>query len=273
MLRVTVAGFPRTATTRLYKEIGNTLRVLRIFEPFNGEVVHQILIRKEEHYHDREGLIEHDYFRLPEHLRFMLQENSSWIFDWVSYEKPSTVFLGGWFWNILYHLDRLEEPVLVKDVYAWVKLKDLIEAFPRCRFVVTVRDMESIYRSLCRWYENRRTRAYKYILRKLPRIYKLFLPGGLHRLKEAKAKIEHELKPLQSSNMLGIGLFYRYFNGGVPEGRPSKKLLREMLQDVYARYLGIVGAIEGHDNILVVKFHGKLPREKIKEIIAWVKEQ
>lgn len=142
MLAVVVLGLPRSATTRLYKRLYSCLRdygVIGVFEPFNHEVVSDMVIRGT-HSHDKEGVVPHDYGSLPRELAGSILDNSLYHHEWCSTDKPSKPFLGDRFLEIMGSLDSLDKPVLMKDVVAWVRAGELVTRYPHTLFIFTLPD-------------------------------------------------------------------------------------------------------------------------------------
>ena len=150
MLKVIITSLPHTATSRVYQTLYTYLnsrgRVYGIFEPFNYEPVSDFLT-KGWHTHYRVGMISHDYNVLPPDLRDLISLNSLWLREWRERDNPEAPFLGRYWRVILERLDSLPLSFIVKDVFLWVKLEELVDNYKHARFIVPVRDLDSLQES------------------------------------------------------------------------------------------------------------------------------
>lgn len=219
-----VLGLPRSATTRIYKDICERARrligALCVFEPTNWEVMENV-VKGVKHVHDVVGEVPYDYEKLPRDLVEWIHGNTRWHREWMERERPSEPFLGRDFFKIMDELDRRPEPVVVKDVHAWVRLPELAARYPRTVFVVTLPTWET-------WIESMKKR-----LRVVP-------------------------NPLDKA---GIGKFYRLFTGGHYYRSTTVDALVKEAEYVYERYVQIVNTCAGWARVVPVVFHGRLPDE------------
>jgi len=151
MVRIMILGLPRTATTFVYNEVCRYLKRLGsitcIFEPFNYEVMHNI-VKTGRHFHDKAGEVIHDYNKLPKDIVMLIYENSKWLVDWIENEKPTTPFLGSNWMKIVKTFNILFGNVVVKDVCLWVYLDQVVKALPGFHFILTRIDFETYYRKM-----------------------------------------------------------------------------------------------------------------------------
>jgi len=272
-LRVVLLGMPRSATTYVYVRLCSTLKGhVMLFEPFNGDVVLNMVEAKGIAGHDEEGYVPHGFFELPDDLYMAILDNARWTFEWASSLKPSVPFLGHGFWEIMESLDFLDRPVALKDVYAWVVLDELVEMYPKALFIVTHRDLESHYNAFMGWY--RRLSPWRLLLRKAFRAWRLIVkPRGaterVRRVREAYERLRNARSPL---NLYTLGLFYRYFTGEALK-RASPGAVREALKVMHNRYEEMLKRVEGRDNVIILRFEGRLPEEEamkaVNKAVEW----
>ena len=227
-----VLGLPRSATTYVYKRLYTALKqktdVIGVFEPTNHEVVGHI-VKGVKHVHDTEGDVPYDYHRLPRQLLDMIYRNTAWHLEWEKNEHPEQPFLGRDFWKIMALLDKLDKPVLVKDVHAWVEAYYLTTAFPTTKFILTLPDQDT-------WVERM-----------------------VKRLQVAS-------NPLDKA---GITKFVRYFLQGHYVRSVSPEAVRVEARAVYWAYRTIVEMIRGRPNVYILDYTGRIPAEKEAEMLRW----
>jgi len=240
MIKIFVIGFPHTATTYCYKYLLEKFpRHMGIFEPFNAEVVDWCM-ELNHTYHYSEGKVKHHLLHLPPLLIQLIYENSRWLWDWVDNDKPSTEFLGNAWSNVLTSLDSVTERFIVKDVCAWVRLKEIVELLPRTKFIILVKDKESVFNDFLTLY--RQTLQVK------------------------------DYRKTHGRWLLGLGLFYRYFYGVENYPRHVDEIvLKRVFDDVYSRYCNIASYIETHhkyrDRVKVIVFEKRLQDEYIENAL------
>lgn len=232
MLRVFILGPPRSATTMLYKRICLEAKkhfdVLCIFEPTNYEVLDHIA-RGIKHVHNTEGDVPYDYDRIPRELFEKMYRNSKWHIDWIENDYPTTPFLGEEFIEILDELDRLDKPVIAKDVHAWVYGYSLAVKYSKCKFIFTLPDFDTYYSRL------------------------------LDRLKIVNVP----------RDKAGITKFVRLLTGGSYYREVNPETLRRELYVVYRFYVKKLADIIGLDNVRVLMYTKIIPEEVIQDIVKW----
>ena len=162
MIKYFVISLPYTGTTYTYKYLYARYKLLGVFEPFNPEPVLQILSGVR-YTHYRVGWVPYDYDKLPDILVRVIRENCKWLYDWLK-GKRNTPYLG-WRWKeVLLMLHDLDEEVLVKDVYAWIRFNEIYELLDT-KFVVPIPTKERLLAGIELKYKG---------IRRMLKVYDLF---------------------------------------------------------------------------------------------------
>jgi len=266
MRSIFIITFPRTASTHLYISL---LRIyndrLGIFEPFNKDYL-QGLKTSGKIIHDIEREVPHHYFSLNKSLLNLIFTNSAWLDAWISSTCPEVPYLG-WAWEEIVR-DLASLNVVLKDVYAWVRLREMLETLPPSKvfFIALVRDIDSIYNSFRKWLEN------NYMKNKLARIVRkareLGLVEALKRFKRGIKILTHKSPALSPLNIFSLGIFYRAIYGYddyiASVRKVNEDVLKQVLGKVYRHYVKLVTeCAKKYDNILVYRFGEYLRIEKI----------
>ena len=230
MLKLVILGLPRSATTRVYKELcleaKRRWRALCIFEPTNFEVVDQIF-HGIKHVHDVVGDVPYDYDKLPRELFYAIRENAKWHYEWITKESVTKPFCGEQIFDILDELDRLPYPIVLKDVHLWVYAPAVAARYPRAEIIFTLRHFEAWFNSI---------------------------------------KKRLKLVPIPWDKA-GIGKFYRFFtNGGYLKEVNESTLFREA-KYVYDKYLDILERTKSVRDVYIVRFFDQLQTIQIKALI------
>lgn len=232
-IKAFILGLPRSATTYVYKVVYNAFKrvgdVIGVFEPTNYEVVNNIF-KGIKHVHDTEGEVPYDYDRLPRELLVKIHENSRWLKDWTENETPSEEFLGMMFPYILRTLDVIPSPIVIKDVHAWVRAKELVTWYPHTKFIFTAVDYET-------WFDRMKKR------------FRTFR------------------NPLDKA---GVGKFFRYFSGGVYLRELSEMSLRIETSVIWSIYESIINYVSNKDNVYVVRYKETITKDQVHNLIKWV---
>ena len=257
MKHVFIVSFPRTATTGVYDKVCRLCKsifndCLCIYEPFNHNVLSDIF-NKGYHVHDRVGEIIHDYGRLPNYLKKLIYENSKWSKTW-GFERNK--FLGNYV-EVIEELRKLGKPLVLKDVYLWVKLHELVRKYKDTLFVVTVRNKQYVLNSFLRWYRERtlkqQVRRKASLVKRKP--YNIFNPVKVWKHLRSMIKLA---KSIKEEHMLGLGEFYIYFYGYSIPRLKGEELLKYYLDKDYDVFLNIVSKIENCGNVYVARFNSRL---------------
>jgi len=228
-------GFPHSATTYIFKYLVEKYKEdLAIFEPFNPDIAYyEIDRRSTAHY--SEGTVRLDYYKLPEKLKSLIKENSFWLIEWTWRDNPSAPYGGEYMWEIIQQLKDLPQSVIVKDVTIWVYLPELVSKYPDIKFIVPVREPKAILKDFEYLYQQASKHGRKSVLH--PR-------WGL-----------------------GLCLFYRYFHGVRNYPRDfSVETMRRVFDEMYLKYLELVGKVRYKANALVVRFGWRLEERKIANL-------
>jgi len=232
MIRYFIIGFPHTATTYCYKYILKKFRHLKgVFEPFNAEVVGWCKSYKKVH-HYSEGEVEHHYDLLSPELRSLIELNARWLWDWVNNDKPVQPYLGLFWSRILNSLQYSRDQYLVKDVCAWVRLREIVPLLPTTQFILLQKDRGSVLRDFLMLYDrvNKNIRSPRW--------------------------------------GLGLSLFYRYFYGVDKYPKDfNKKSMVGIFRDLYAKYLNLCGEVSKFWNVRIISFEGRLEDWMIERVI------
>ena len=268
MKHVFIVSFPRTATSGVYVEVCRLMKnifndCLCIYEPFNHNVLSDIFT-KGYHVHDRVGEIIHDYGKLPNFLKELIYENSKWAKKW-KFKRES--FLGNYM-EVLKELLELGKPLVLKDVYLWPKLPELVNAFKNVLFIVTVRNREYVLNSYLRWFRDRtlKRQAKNKIALARRKPYNLFNPIKVWRHIKTMFKLR---KTITEKHMLGLGEFYIYFYGCSKPRLKGEELLKYYLDKDYEAFLNVVSKVENNENVYVSRFDNRL---NIKPILDHIRQ-
>ena len=244
---VFIIGFPRTATTGLYQDIcvraRGSMTVARyrspicIHEPFNPEVVEDILERGV-HRHDRVGGVINTYDLLPPEILGEIRSNADWLEGFMKHGEP---YLGrGWrriLDKLLEYAEKNNMLLIIKDVYAWPRLGELIRIYgDRAVFVVPLRNRFYVLRSLRRWLE-RRSRV------------KLFRWADPRKLIDARRVVRYiryyirSRRVIQANHMFSLAHFFKFFYRRILDNSlPPHVLLELYLHSTYSIYEGLCRA-------------------------------
>ncbi len=249
-MRVFIAGYPRTATSGLYKALAPYFDY-RFYEPFNNHVLHDIL-HGGGHRHDRVGEVPHSYGRLPPQVLRLVEENSRWLHEWGVSDEPGEPYLGGRWREVLSELFSVDGSVLVKDVYAWPLLPEMSRMLRDVVFVTPLRWWEKVYESLRSWFNQRRLLLGS--LRELAgRPWSILRPREFMR---RRLTLHRTLSPRA---MMGVGVFYRFLIGPPPRGLRGLRLLRHMVHATYSKYIELVMDAFELGNVHVLMFCDRVP--------------
>ena len=232
MIKLFILGFPHTATTYCYKFVKSKLpNLLGVFEPFNAEVV-SWCVSSDRVLHYSEGAVEHDFSKLPKDVRDLVIKNASWFDEWCRSDEPRQRFLGNNYMTVLSKLDQLPQAILIKDVCAWVELPYIVHTFSKSKFILLLKDYESVEADFLKLYD----------------IY----------------KARGEIDKLRMRWLMGIGLFYRFFTGKKLGDRVgTKEDVRELLSVTYSFYRVLVRCCRYVSNVAVIEFEKRLTDDKI----------
>lgn len=270
---VFIIGFPRTATTGIYREICGMAdglftamgygRPLCIYEPFNPEVVSDIA-RRGVHEHDRVGRVPHTYSDLPKPLFELIRRNSAWLEGFMEHGEP---YMGEEWRDVLdgmlEHAEENGRPVVVKDVYAWPRLGEIVRLYgDRAVFVVPRRNRFYILRSLMWWMGKRR--GVRLLRRHDPR--KLVDPRRVIRFLRYYLQSR---RVVRSDNMFGLAYFYKFFYGSILDNHfPPQTLLTMYFHATYSIYEELCHTIIrtwGRDlDIIIPSFRDRLGAEQLR---------
>jgi len=233
VIKVFILGLPRSATTRLYKDVclegKKRFNALCIFEPTNNEVVGHIY-HGIKHVHDVVGEVPYDYDKIPGELFEKIYRNTFWHKDWDNNVEPKTPFCGEKINEILLELDRLKSYVIVKDVHLWVFGEELVRRFMNCKFLFTLTTWRRYLKSIIKRYRRRP-----------------------HLLDKA-----------------GITKFYRYYNNlSYLDPNNIYSAIDEALF-VYERYKKILNKVVEYSNVHLVSYDETLEKEQIDEAVRFV---
>ncbi len=269
-----IVGFLRTATTAVYnlfvKKFPDNNGYLHLYEPFNTERLRYAL-RLGFIWHDKEGILHHDYDKLPSELLRLLSANAQWFYDWIHSDTPYLPFLGDWM-RVIEGLNSMRQPIIVKDVHVWIKLKEIVETLTHTRFLLLVRDFEYVEKDFTEWYNIHtkfisRTKRCMKILKEFSKqvgICKLLSP---YLIKQG-LKYLFQCDLANPRYLFSVSLFYRYFNG--PSNYPKKpnfKVFILMLREVYQRYVNIVREVEHYDNVHVIHYQDRLCLDEVVKLL------
>jgi len=204
-LRVSIIGYPRTGTTIVYQLIANAVKKLNwicIYEPF----VYGARKRK------LEGKPLHDYLNVFDNseklgdLYWKIFENSKWCIERLV--KSDVPILGNYL-EILKELDSRVENVLIKDIYAWLRLGEIVSSFPNCRFILTYASKEHIINEFLKIWE--KMKAKTSIFNKIMYLLKKIRQKGLKSLTKIKTGLEYLSTKVEDYEIAGlpISLFYK----------------------------------------------------------------
>lgn len=275
MLSIAIISYPRTATTPVYKRLtqwfSDEQGWLHLYEPFGLSSI-KFALEAKLIWHDVEGEVHHDYARLPPELRMLIYENAKWQLDWMMSDEPRVPYLGEHYMRVLEELDKLRERVLIKDVYAWTRLRELAETFSKTIFVVTLREQEYVVDEIARWHPGRVTlNMLKSCFRHLKTALKLALrPQAAKHL----YNIFRERSRNPRCGPYGVCLFYRFFYGlkSYPS-RLDEKTLRHVVAATYSRFRWVVHEVEHMDNVIVLKFGNTLDLAEVDKIAHVIKQR
>jgi len=264
-MKVFIVGYPRTATSGIYKYICRMYGLYCFFEPFNPDV----MLNLERHVHDRIGRPPMDYDMLSSNELEFIMENSKWFIDWVEHDYPSTQYLGD-YGRVLDTLFSYGD-VVVKDVYAWPLLPHLVEQYSDILFIVPVRQPYYVYRSLLGWYRNKHPlhrlyRAARQYARRFMKVFrqpsKITRAGSIVREIAVKTR-RFRFRAYNPRNMLSIGVFYRALYGTnnyprLPTILFGKYILTKMFLRTYNAYMRYVSSLMDKPNVRIVFFEDRL---------------
>lgn len=264
-MKIFIVGYPRTATSGIYRYICREYSIYCFYEPFNADV----MLNLDSHVHDRIGRPPMDYDLLSNSELEFIKENSRWLHDWIEHDYPSMPYLGD-YGRVLDTLFSYGD-VVVKDVLIWPLLPGLVERYNDVLFIVPVRHPRYVYRSLLNWYMNRH--PLHALARKLHEIgvrarKLLKAPWKLYRapviVREIVSDFKHiEYERLHPRRMLGVGLFYRVLYGvnnypRIPIILFGKYVLTKMFLRTYNVYMRYVSYLVDKPNVRLVFFEDKL---------------
>jgi len=270
MISVFILGFPRTATTYLYRKLLERLKIPSIYEPFNADAVYQA-VWTDCVLHDQEGYVPSNLRQfLPSDVVNLMIENSLWFYEWSLVDKPLSPICGFHMWELLERIDALETPFLIKDVIAWVYADKIVDRFPRTKFIFTVKDLDSVKNAFLEWYRYWSfTSRFRRWLKTLT-LRKVVTKA--HRVGQAITRLITPLPQTHPRRFFLVGFFYRHFNNFNYPRERSKKTLLLMLETVYRKYCEIVSSVESRSNVYVLHFEKRLSDELIEKVIKWIEE-
>ncbi len=274
MLSLVIVGFPRTATTVTYNLAVNIFPdsegFLHLYEPFCYTAM-KMIFELGFIFHDKEGIVHEDYRMLPADLAYNIYKNSRWILNWSQADTVAIPFLGN-VYAILDKLDELSKRVIVKDVYLWTRLAELVEKYDKTIFVLLVRDKNSLIKDFLTYFEKAglmydlsRLLSQKEVVKKLlsPRMLIKTIKTGLTYLAE---------RPTSRCGYFGIGLFYRYFYGELINiNELSLEEIAHIVDRVYSQYVKIVDNVSSSKNVVVIKYLDKVNVEQVGKILKNIK--
>jgi hypothetical protein len=247
MLALALIFYPFTGGvelfTRLYTEVRDRAKnTLLLYNIFDGRVVRRVICSCD--YTDpitgtevRQDL--RKLYSIEPRVYWEIAFNADWIFFWIG-RRHDIEWLGCWR-DVLEDLHKLEQLIVLGDIYLWTEARYIAEKYGNTLLVFTRRSLDEVVSEYI-------TRVKAVEQGKL-RLFKLFKRGD----------------PRVAARILEVILYYEKLSGEkLRLDRVSPRDVEWLVEYTYRDYLGKVSELASMSNVVIVD-HG---RDSVYAVVA-----
>ncbi|GEM_PF-6904930 len=245
---VVITGLQRSGTTVVYELIArnNRAKAIYLYEPFNyGTFKHLQRFRTIIH---SELEVTHDYDKVPPYLLKIMRKNSRWI------ESKKNPLLGKYWLLIIKELIKQFDNVVIKDVFLWIKLEDLLKEdnfADRSKIILTVRPFDDWFAAFKEWFNMQKREFERPFHEKLLKTFIAVRQCGINTISRVK-RLPNVISYLIHKDHCPLEFKRLAKELGADLKRFSFDDFSRFLEAMYRKYLELLEKYKSLSNVMIV---------------------